>query len=82
MASLKSNPKTGEVQPNETKKLFSKLLGIAMDDVSDDHPEVVSFARLSKKEKIDTLMSFVSKAQATRLDSSLFLFLIVIFSFS
>ena len=52
VGTLKHNAK-GEVDPEDIRKLFSKLLGLRMEECPAEHEEVVSFCGMSERDKVD-----------------------------
>jgi len=63
---------TGVFQLEEVKILFSKLLRIPLDDIADDHREVVEFAGVTTEEAIDKLCTTFTRAQVNRYYMALF----------
>lgn len=61
LASLDTDT-SGDLSGVEVKELFSKLLEIAIDDIPDDHEEVVKFTELDHEARIQMVCDGLSKA--------------------
>ena len=62
----------GELSTAEVKSLFSKLQKVPLEDITDDHPQVVAFAGLSTEAMIDQLCVGVSEEKITEFHDALF----------
>ena len=53
----------GIISTSEIKVLFSKLLEIDVEDIPDDHPEILAFCSLTVDQMVEELCDSISKEQ-------------------
>ena len=52
---------SGELSKDEIKVLFSRMSGVPVEDIADDHPEVVAFSNITTEELTEKLWVEASK---------------------